>query len=268
MIRRHAVALIALAACLGTGCTNISLAMAQRDLDHLVERQESSFDPEEGWRGVVDLSEGFLDLAKRARSAAGELGLDPRTKVSFLRVAAAAAWQAGDLGEDELDEAVEDGNSTCDALLQKGSAPPRDCAFLRVVTAFHWHKVNLPQIDAWSAARSDSPATLGAEAVPIRDLAGKYYTNTLGILVLGKPEVEKFRGLDASFCGYLETQAREFKEHVVLLQEIAIVAQKEVSDSSLKEELKEFVDEDEVQTVRANQDINQKRFRPSTCPSS
>jgi hypothetical protein len=105
---------IILALCLAlSGCVGNRLRELDGKLNHLSDPSQ------------------LAALAKEADAAARETE-DPRDRAGFYRVAAVAAWQAGEAGERLVLSVTDAGIATCEGLPNKDQTAPRDCSLIRL----------------------------------------------------------------------------------------------------------------------------------------
>lgn len=82
-------------------------------------------------RETVSVDGALAALATQATAAAAQ-ATDQQNRVAFYRVAAVAAWQAGDAGASSVLAISDAGAAACDRLPQGDRAAPRDCSLIRL----------------------------------------------------------------------------------------------------------------------------------------
>lgn len=109
-----------------TGCVNGLPVKTGFKLDELNKRLEFLLD-----QPPASAQTGLAALATEAGAEAKQSS-DPKDRVAFYRVAAVAAWQAGNAGESQVLPLSDAGAASCDALPDKDHSAPRDCSLIRL----------------------------------------------------------------------------------------------------------------------------------------
>ena len=113
-----------------TACTGTKLNTFDSDFERLyAAKVTSSQNNDDASALAADFD--LLDLSERAKAAGDEAKTkDWRTAVAFYRIAALAAWQAGEHGEDRILPITNAGQALCEG---KTAEAPRDCILIMII---------------------------------------------------------------------------------------------------------------------------------------
>jgi hypothetical protein len=108
----------------------------------------------------------LADLAHRAREAA-PAAADPQSRVAYYRIAAIAAWKAGDASKAEVLDISNAGATACEGL-PPAQQRPTDCAIIALATSFAVYEAGERQLGGFQKTHADlqSAAEARCRALP------------------------------------------------------------------------------------------------------
>jgi len=182
--------LFALALALGTcaGCP----ATQVRKLD---TRLNELYDARRGGRASAATSADLVALAKEARAKA-EQAPDPVERVELYRIAAVAAWQAGEPGKSLVGPIAQAGLTACQALPGGESDAPQDCAVIRLTVPLAAADDLARQLIAFQQKQKSLPTKVlpAADLAPIERLFDGFETQLTNVTTIR----DRMRRLDVS----------------------------------------------------------------------
>jgi len=112
------------------GCVTLSLRQANHELADLYRAKSEAIKSEQ-WEQEVTVNAALLALADEAATQGADKSISEVNRISFYRIAATAAWQAGDA---KVVMYAADGFSLCTP--ENYQTVPRDCGMLSVIPDF------------------------------------------------------------------------------------------------------------------------------------
>ena len=214
-------------------CTSINLARVQNDLDKTIEEHvinKSKFNNNTGdleTSDFKDLVSIFGSIGQEAYKGSQKSGLDRRTKISFLRVAAMAAWQGGETLETEFKTYQGEGTDQCNKM-ESASAPTRDCTILAILhPLFYADKVATLVTQANLKTSSSKPLSeeewnqfkkLVQKPKPGSNTSQFRVSTTQNFIGNCKKLFTKYGRLAPSVQKYIKKQFGKFKENAGVLK--------------------------------------------------
>ena len=162
-IRQSTYLCIGLWAAVLAGCVSLDIREANHELVNLYSAKAEATNSDDAAREVA--ANGALAvLAEQAAEKCGDRTLSAANRISFARIAATAAWQAG---SDKVVDYAEAGQSLCD---RDGnfSLAPRDCGMLLILP-------DLAAADELKVRYDAFNQRVGAAAPPSEEEVNKLY---------------------------------------------------------------------------------------------
>ena len=115
---------------------------------------------------IAAVRSGLKSLSERAEAQGdtASRGSDFAKAVSFYRIAATSAWQAGPPRDTAVLSVQEKGSAACAKLPQGDASQPRDCAFIRMAPALAALDAKARKMEALRDAGPTIPANRMSEA--------------------------------------------------------------------------------------------------------
>lgn len=158
MIRFRSARFVALSAALAlasAACTTLGLRSTENELEKSSQERAAA---KKAGQDPSPIEARLGANALRARDEAQASAGDPLTAVSFYRIAAVSAWQAGPAGESDLTPIYDAGVAACEKLPQQDASAPRDCTLIRLSLPYAVHDKARRQLDAIDARVEALPA--------------------------------------------------------------------------------------------------------------
>ena len=152
------------------GCVAHDLSSANSQLAGLYSNKREA---QNDWQQQVAVKSAFSALATKAYEACQDTSVSQENRISFCRVAATAAWQAG---ESKALEYATAGDSLCD---QNGNLDkvPRDCVMLKAIPSLAAIDDTTRKYNALKARNSPSgPPTVEDYVKLFNDLDGRAHS--------------------------------------------------------------------------------------------
>lgn len=199
------------------GCTATRLATLQREFNEYHKLETMGSQQIQRWEQLQEsTAQGYVEIASEALDSAGE-AKKPTTRVAFYRLAAVAAWQAGEAGDKVYEAAQSQGAAECEKDWSDMYRPPRDCALLLLLPAIVANTELAPSIDAVSAAIERGGVT-DATVQQAQELYDRFPGNTWQYLQYRRDEVVKLTGIDKSVVSYMDREERTYYCNFVKLE--------------------------------------------------
>lgn len=211
-------------------CTAINLARVQNDLDKAIEMREDARiamkkrEPSiSALTSLKNLTPIFKSIGEKAYKGSKKAD-DSGTEISFLRVAAVAAWQGGTSLEEDFIIYRGDGNEACDKLREK--APTRDCVLLLVLDPLFYSNNSVSILEPINMKISKQKTLNEKDWKQLKSLVLKsnYRVNTTALVKARceANEFNKYGPLHPSVRDYLEKQFEFFKINAQSLKNVVV----------------------------------------------
>ncbi len=165
------LAVLVLAVCVGTaGCPATQVRKLDDRLDELTKAKQAAAQRGQSATGA----DGELVALAKSASAQAKTAPDPEERIGLYRVAAVAAWEAGQAGESLLPGITEAGIKACDS--EGDNAAPQDCSLIRLAGPLSAQDALARQLAGFQKKLATAkPALLpSADLAPIQSLFGGF----------------------------------------------------------------------------------------------